>query len=233
LERDIFIDASDPALDPVFRLLGTDTFDSEELIAYELGHRWRASETLHIDLALFENHYDGLASLELGTPFVDPNTGQTIIPISNRNLSKGRTRGAEILVSYSPMERWRLSASYSYLEVSIDPSGMDINRGRFYEGASPRHQFALGSYLTLGRGVELDLHFRHVGALEELPEDPSGAGIPAYSEIDLRLSWQVSKQLRASLVGQSLLNDHHIEFGTPAARGAIQRGVYLKLAWDL
>jgi iron complex outermembrane recepter protein len=233
LERDIFIDASDPAGNPVARLLGNDDFDSEELLAYELGHRWRALENLHFDVTVFENHYDGLSSLEVGAPFTDPSDGRTVIPISSQNLTAGRTRGAEALVSFSPVEWWRLSASYSYLELDLEPSGQDINRGEFYEGASPRHQFALGSYLSLPRGFELDAHFRHVSALERLPEIPSGEGIPAYSELDVRLSWRASETMRVSLVGQNLLHDHHLEFGTPAARGAIQRSVYLKLAWKL
>src|SRR5690606_14132393 len=141
-----------------------------ELLAYELGYRWRATDNLHFDFAVFENHYSGLSSLEIGDPFVDPSDGRTVIPISNRNLTDGRARGFETLVSFSPIEDWRLSASYSYLELSLDPSGQDLNRGEFYEGASPRHQFALGSYLTLPRGFEFDVHFRYVSELERLPE---------------------------------------------------------------
>jgi iron complex outermembrane recepter protein len=156
-----------------------------------------------------------------------------VIPISSQNLTGGRTCGVETLVSFSPVERWRLSASYSYLELSLDPSGQDLNRGKFYEGASPRHQFALGSYLSLPRGWELDAQFRHISALESLPEIPTGDGIPAYSELDVRLSWRASDQMRVSIVGQNLLHDDHLEFGTPAARGAIQRSVYVKVAWNL
>ena len=233
LERDVFIAVSDPAGNPVARLLGNDDFESEELLAYELGHRWRALPNMHVDVAVFENHYDGLSSLEVGAPFTDPSDGRTVIPISSRNLTAGRAWGVETLVGFSPVEWWRLSASYSYLELSLDPSGQDINRGEFYEGASPRHQFALGSYLTLPRGFEMDAHFRYVGALESLPEIPSGEGIPAYSELDVRLSWRASETMRVSLVGQNLLHEHHLEFGTPAARGAIQRSVYLKVAWEL
>jgi iron complex outermembrane receptor protein len=229
LERDIFIDVTDSAADPVARLLGSDDFDSEELIAYELGYRWRASEVLHIDVALFENRYEGLASLEFGTPFVDPADGRTIIPITNQNLTDGRTRGVETLVTYTPFERWRLSASYSYLEISLDPRGQDINRGEFYEGASPRHQFGLGSYLTLPRGFEFDAHFRYISAIERLPEIPTGEGIPGYSELNLRLAWRATDHVTVALVGQNLLHDDHLEFGTPEARGAIRRSVYLKV----
>ncbi len=229
LERDIFIDVTDPAADPVARLLGSDDFDSEELIAYELGYRWRASEVLHIDVALFENRYEGLASLEFGTPFVDPSDGRTVIPISSQNLTDGRTRGIETLVTYTPLESWRLSASYSYLEIDLHPSGQDLNRGEFYEGASPRHQFGLSSYLTLPRGFEFDAHFRYISAIESIPDIPSGEGIPGYSELNLRLAWQATDHLTVAVVGQNLLHDDHIEFGAPEGRGAIERSVYFKI----
>lgn len=233
LERDIFIDVSDPAGNPVVRLLGNEDFAAEELVAYELGYRWRASDILHVDVSLFENHYDGLASLEVGTPFTDPQDGRTVIPIVNRNLTDGRSRGLETLITFSPFERWRLTGSYSYLDLSLDPAGQDINRGKFYDGATPRHQFALGSYLTLPRGFELDAHFRRLTSIRRLPQITTGEGIPGYSELDIHLSWRASKQMRLTVVGQNLLHDHHVEFGTPAARGAIERGVYVKIVWDL
>ena len=34
-----------------------------------------------------------------------------------------------------------------------------------------------------------------------------------------------------SLVGQNLLHDEHEEFGTPVARGALERAAYLKAEW--
>ena len=43
---------------------------------------------------------------------------------------------------------------------------------------------------------------------------------------------EVSQQLELSLVGQDLLHDHHVEFGTPAARGEIERSVYGKVTWQ-
>ncbi|MGH8018891.1 MAG: TonB-dependent receptor plug domain-containing protein [Opitutaceae bacterium] len=233
LERDVYIDASDPAGNPVFRLLGNEDFGSEELVAYEIGYRWRASETLHIDVALFENRYDDIASLELGDPFLDPETGQMVVPVVNRNLTEGRARGAEALVTFSPFARWRLSGSYSYLDMSLDSSGLDLNRGEFFDGATPRHQFALGSYLTLDGGFEVDVHFRSVSDIRRVPDIPAGEGIPGYSELDIHLSWRASDQMRIALVGRNLLHDHHPEFGTPEARGEIERSVYARIAWDL
>jgi iron complex outermembrane receptor protein len=232
LERDIFIDVTDPAGDPVARLLGNDEFGSEILTAYEAGYRWRATDTLHLDVAVFDNHYRGLASLELEAAFNDPADGRTVIPIRNRNLTTGRARGVETLVNYSPSERWRLTASHTFFTMRLDRGGLDANRGEFYEGSTPRHQFAVSSYLTLPAGFELDAQFRRVGAVRRIPLIPSGEGIPAYNELDAQLTWRASDKVRISLVGQNLLHARHVEFGPPEARGAIERGVYVRVVWD-
>lgn len=233
LERDIFIDASNPAGNPVVRILGNEDFEAEKIVAYELGYRWRASDQLHLDVALFENRYDGLASLEIEKAFVDPTDGRTVIPVVTRNLTDGRARGVETVLTYSPFDWWRLSASHSYFSMRLDPAGQDANRGEFYEGATPRHQLVLASYLSLPGDFELDAQFRRLADLKRMPQITNGTGIPGYSELDVQLSWQASRQMRISLVGQNLLHDRHVEFGSPANRGEIERGVYARIAWDL
>jgi iron complex outermembrane receptor protein len=99
------------------------------------------------------------------------------------------------------------------------------------EGATPRHQFSLRSLLDLPGGLQLDAQFRHSTRIRRLPEIASGEGIAGYSELDVRVAWQASEHLELSLVGQNLLHDHHLEFGTPQTRGEIERGVYGKAAW--
>lgn len=107
---------------------------------------------------------------------------------------------------------------------------MDLNRGQFLEGATPRHQFTLRSLLDLPHGLELDAQSRSLSRIEELPEIATGEGIAGHSELDVRLGWR-SGDMEVALVGRNLLHDHHLEFGTPASRGAIERSVYGKVAW--
>lgn len=230
LERDIDIDVTDPAGNPVVRLLGNQQFHSEKLLAYELGYRWQALPSLFIDVAAFDNHYRDLASLEAGTPFVDPTDGRTVIPIINRNLTDGRAQGVETMVSFNPLSYWRLTANYSYLDLQLDPHGLDLNRGAFLEGSTPRHQFGLRSFLDLPAGLQLDAQLRSLSAIESLPQIVSGEGLAGYTELDARLAWQASDVMRVSLVGQNLLHRYHTEFGTPEARGQLERGVYVKLS---
>lgn len=231
LERDIAVDVSDPAGDPVARLLGNRNVQSEELLAYEAGYRWQPSTQLSLDVAAFYNEYDDLMSLEVGESFLDDRTGQTIIPIFNRNLTQANATGLETLITYAATDFWRLSAHYAFIDLEVDPRGQDINRGRLYEGATPEHQVGVHSLLDLPGGIQLDAHLRYLSDVRSSPDIVDGSGIDGYTELDLRIAWQATEELEVSLVGRNLLDEHHLEFGSPESRGAIERSVYAKLAW--
>lgn len=225
LERDVSIDVADPASDPLPRLIGSKGYESEELNAYELGHRWQPLDNLSLDLAAFYNDYEDLNSLEVGAPFADE-SGKTIIPVINTNLSQGRSHGVEALLSYSPLPYWRLSGSFSYIDLEIEPRGMDVNNGRLREGSTPYRQFGLRSFLDLPAGLQLDMLFRDVGRIRSLQEDATATGIDRYAELDIRLGWKMNENVEFSVIGQNLLDEAHLEFGEPAARGEIERSVY-------
>ena len=232
-ERDVRVDATDPAGNPVFRLQGNDQFASEELIAYEAGYRWQPLEVLSLDLALFYNDYDELAAVELGTIFVDPVTGQTIIPVESQNKMHGHTTGAELQVEWQPIDGWRLSANYSYIDMDLTPEGLDLNRNERLEGSTPRNLAGLRSLLSLGDRFELDAQLRYQSRILTTPLTLAGEGVDAYTELDLRVGWRVSDQWTFSLMGQNLLHDEHPEFGPLDARGNLERAVYLKAEWRL
>jgi iron complex outermembrane receptor protein len=230
LERDILVDASDPAGNPVFRLVGSDDFHSEELLAYELGHRWQIGHDVFIDTALFYNDYDDLATLELGTPFVDA-SGRTVIPLANHNQMKGVARGLESLITYAPSPSWRLTVSYAHIDLDLKPSGLDLNRARFLEGATPKHQVAVNWFWDLPAGWQFDAQWRYLSDIEQLPDLVDGSGIDGYAELDVRIAWLASSHVELALVGHNLLHDRHVEFGTPLQAGAIERSAYAKITW--
>jgi len=233
IERDISIEITDPAgaSDPKVRLSGNRGFDSERLIAYEAGYRCQALDSVAIDLAAFYNDYDKLASLEIGEAFTEPLTQRTIVPVVNENLTEGHTKGVEILVSYTPLSNWRLTGTYSYIDVSLTPHGMDLNRGQLQEGSTPSHQFGVRSLLDLPGGFEFDIQLRSNSAVRKLPEDPQGGGVGNYTELNARLGIHVTNQVEISLNGQNLLHGHHAEFGSAAVRGEIERCVFGKLIY--
>jgi iron complex outermembrane receptor protein len=231
LERDTAIDVSDPAGNPVVRLVGNPDFNAERLTAYEIGYRWLPWSQVSLDVAAYHNRYSALASLEIGTPFVDASTGQTVIPIVNQNLNEGRAQGVEWQMEWAPLDTLRFTASYTYHDLDIEASGQDLNGGVFHEGSTPKHQLGLRSSVEITPDVSLDAHLRHVTEVESLPGFPSGEGLDEYSELDLRLAWRIAESWELSLVGQNLLDDHHFEFGPPAARGELRRAVFAKATW--
>jgi len=228
IERDIAIDITDPAGDPVARWLGNEDFESERLVAYELGDRWQPLETLSFDLALFYNDYDRLASLEFGEPFLDSD-GRTVIPVTSVNLTTGRTYGAELLVEWQPVDDWRLTASYSHIDMNLDPGGQDLNRGEWQEDATPRDIAGLRSLFTIGTRFEIDAQLRYQTRIERQPAELEI--IDGFTELDIHLGWHATEHWDLSLVGQNLLHDNHVEFGPVNQRGALERAAYVQATW--
>lgn len=227
LERDVHIDVSDPAQDPVARLLGSDSFASERLLAWELGYRFRLGQLLLVDLAAYYDVYSGLASLEVGAPFTDPGSGQTVIPIVNENLTDGVAKGGEASLTFSPARPWRLEAHYTFVRLTLEPRGQDLNNGHLLAGATPRHQVGLQSFLDLPRHFRLDLLFRYASSLPSSPQMVQGERTPAYATLDARIAWEGWRRFELSLAGRNLLEARHREFpgGTK-----MQRAVFAKLA---
>jgi iron complex outermembrane receptor protein len=187
-------------------------------------------QRMSFDLALFYNDYDRLDSLEFGTPYIGPD-GRTIIPIINQNLTTGHTSGGELLVEWSPLDFWHLTASFTHLDMTLTPQGADLNRNAWIEGSTPRNMGGLRSLLSLGQRFEIDALLRRQSRIHRIPAVVTGEGIPGYAELDLRLGWHLSENLELALVGQNLLHDEHVEFGPPASRGALERAAYVKATW--
>ncbi len=193
-------------------------FESEELLAWELGYRIQPHPELLLDVAAFYNVYDNLRSQEppAGRPF----------PITLANELEAETWGVELRSNFQPVQGWRLQVTYAWLdkELRLDPDSRDTTRG-VGEGNDPEHRVSLRSLFDLPGGFEVDGWLRYVSAL------PSPA-VDDYTELDVRLGWRASDGLELALVGQNLLHGSHEEFG-PANlfREAVERSFHGKATW--
>jgi iron complex outermembrane receptor protein len=213
IDRELFVPARPP-----FLLAGGPTFDSEELLAYELGYRIQPYQRLSLSLATFYNAYNNLRSIEQVNP-------PARLPVVIGNGLKGESYGAEFTGDYRVAERWRLRAGYTELQIHIrlKPGSTDTTLGSG-ESHDANRQFFLRSSLDLPRHIELDSTFRYVSRI-------TNQSVPAYGELDLRLGWRPNPSLEFSLVGQNLLHNQHVEFGSPNARREIERSMYGKVIW--
>lgn len=202
---------------------GTD-FESEILLAYEVGYRAQVSPRLAASLALFYNRYDDVRSTSL--------TPVTILPFYFANNLAGETHGFEFSIDYRATDWWRLHGSYNLLEehLHIKPGQADLNSAR-NETADPEQQFSVRSSLDLPHNWTMDADLRWV---DTLPINSGGAPatVPAYAEMDVRLAWRPRPDLELSLAGRNLLHDQHPEYGPRgAARLEIKRSFLGKISW--
>lgn len=216
-------DLKEPTQFPIL-LEGSSDFESETLIAYELGYRAALTSKVSASVATFYNDYSDLRSVSF--------TPATIIPFFFANNLEGETHGIELSATYQPLGWWRLRAGFDVLKESlhVKPGEVDINHA-LNETADPERQFSLNSSFDLPRNVEFNAGLRSV---DKIYTNNGGvlAIVPKYTDMNLRLGWQATRQLELSVAGQNLLHKHHPEFGVPdPTRVEILRAVYGKVSW--
>jgi iron complex outermembrane receptor protein len=195
-------------LPAVVAVFGSHQFNSEDLLAYELGYRVQATSNLSLDIATFYNNYSNLRTAEPGAPFVEGSPAPTdvVIPFVASNKMSGGTYGVELFADWKVVPKWRLVGSYSYLQMdihknanSLDPTPDNPN------GSSPRHQWYLRSSIDLPKHFDQDTTLRFVDHLPSL-------NLPNYYSLDAHLGWKPVTNLELSIGGQNLLNNWHLEF---------------------
>jgi iron complex outermembrane receptor protein len=223
-------------------LNGSRTYDSEELLAFELGYRVQPIDTASIDVAAFYNIYDNLRTISPrrvapdGTPLPEPGLGGTPPNLTGEvafdvgNFMEGETYGVEIAGDWRPLETWKVRAGYSILDIQLHLEGPAVYDplSESAEESSPHHQFFVRSLADLPFDLQLDTNFRWV---DRLPSQ----GVNGYGTLDARLAWLPTDQLEVSVVGQNLLDKGHREFGTSnlvmTEATKVEQGVYAKIVW--
>lgn len=220
------------------RQRGNTDFKSEELLAYELGYRAQVTDNFSMDVATFRNIYHRLRVSLAGAVEPGPVAGTFILPLKFQNGMNGETAGAELAINWQLIHWWKLYGTYTFLDMELHADQGVPTSAEAAEDQSPRHQAYLQSSWDLPHNVEFDLMGRLVDKVRGF--NLSGAAgvadkVNAYLSLDSRLSWRPRKNLEITVVGQSLLDPHHPEFGTNAFLKAplveLKRGVYSTVTW--
>jgi iron complex outermembrane receptor protein len=179
-------------------LVGDADFRSEKLTAYELGAKLQAGARASVSLNAFYNVYDDLRSIEF-----TPGRG---LPLRWGNRLAGHTYGLEAWGDVQVADWWRVSGSVAYID----------ERFRFAPGATrllgpkqvandPKYDVQLKSLMTLRPGVAFGANLRYVSPLPE-------PRIPAYVELNSRLTWDVTPNVQLGVSGRNLLHRAHREY---------------------
>ncbi|MBI3839856.1 MAG: TonB-dependent receptor [Planctomycetia bacterium] len=208
---------------------------AENVMSYEIGYRAAPTDDFTWDIAGYISEYHNLFGFgPPGVPFLlpPPPNFVVLIPVPFANNTRALTYGFETTATYRLSESWRLYGSYSLFEAQAQTTETFNIAVPAITGGTPHNVVYLRSSWDLANNVQFDLIGRYVDRVTAPTQD-----IPKYIEMDTRLSWRATKTLEFSLVGQNLLNPHHLEYrdNFPATMGMhsteVRRGVYGMVTW--
>jgi iron complex outermembrane recepter protein len=225
-DEDLFQPA--PGYTYLFRLVGSLDFESETVIAYELGYRAQIGAKVSGSLSAFYNDYNHVRSTSDTIALDQP----SLITTYFENNLQAQTYGFELNGNYQAQSWWRLHAGYDLLKENVwsRPGTADVNDG-LNETADPQQQVMLRSSMDLPYRIELDVAGRWIDTVHNNSGSTPGT-VPSYGEMDARIGWHATERLELSVVGQNLLHDRHPEAGFPGpAQEQIARAVFGKVSY--
>jgi len=213
----------------VMAIIGDTRSESEDLWAFEIGHRIRITDRFFVDSTAFYNRYDDLRTHRLQVPFPEllPLPPHFVIPLMQENGMEGRVYGVELMGNWQVTDGWQLAAGYTYLQMDLGLKTADVTTsGATEEGESPQHQVQVQSHLDLPHHIEFDTMAYYADHLPALD-------IPSYVRVDVRLGWHPSDALEFSVCVQNLFDKRHQEFDPieGVVPSSMNRSIYGKLIW--
>jgi len=203
-----------------FTTVGNPTFKSEELIAYEIGARYKAAEHVALDLALFYNDYNDIRHIP-ATP-----------PLTFTNTLEIESYGAELAFDWQPTSNWQTRASLTALQMDFDyPAGTSTTNGG--ESLSPHWQSTILSRYAINSEWSISGNLRYVDRIKKTNAVTTVVDqVNAYITADLRLGWTPRDNFEVALVGRNLMSPNRREFISEIHRDATEtpRSVYIQ-AW--
>lgn len=209
------VNLHDTLVPSILILTGNKDFRTEKLTAFQAGTRIQLSDAASLSISGYYNLYDDLRSVEWGRQDALP------LLLNWGNKMEGDVYGVEVWGDVQPTPWWRLSAGFAAMHQNLrfEPDASDVNRLNA-AGNDPDFQASLRSATALGRRWHWNLVLRHVDSLP----DPH---VPAYTELDTSLVFDVSRSLQLSVSGTNLLHKRHLEYEQAGATvgNMVERGV--------
>jgi iron complex outermembrane receptor protein len=191
-------------------LQGNAAYESENLIAYELGYRGDVSEDMFLDVTMFYNDYS-----DLRTTVVSGGGGGATF-LTSTNDGYGESYGLEIASVIGITDDFDVRLSSTYLKQTFHSKGTAATGAlERDEERSPEWQHSVHANYRVNDEVSLNANAFYV---DELTTYTTSAGtrtqgkIDAYVRLDLGVSWKPEENIEIKLVGQNLTDSYHQEF---------------------
>ena len=140
------------------------------------------------------------------------------------NGGEGRLSGLEGWGDWTPVPQWRLVGGFTLMHESFRLREGAVDLGGSSLGNDPKRTASLRSLWNITPRHELDVSARYMGAL------PSPR-VPAYTVLDVRVGWRVSRALDLSLLVANVLDREHREFADATVGVVLGRSAFLKATW--
>lgn len=221
IDRDLYAPTTPPVVNgvPQYALGGGPDFVSEIADVVEVGYRSQPVARVSWSITAFYSEYDDLRTLELNAP------GPGLV---FKNMAEAETYGMEMWGSWQPFSHWRLHGGLAVqkIDVELKPGSLDLSKTTGLANGDPEYSSMIRSTYDISDRARLNATLRHIAEVE-------GFKLPAYTALDVHISWAVMPKLEASLVGQNLLDNRHSEFGAAPGRSEFERSLFAKLVWGL
>ena len=214
LERDLITVLPVPQILGGFAtLIGNNDVRSEDLTGFEAGYRYFAQPKWSVEVSAFYFIYDDISSISATAGAPPPGFPPPVLVFGND--TEVDTRGFEIEVNLLPVDWWRVTMSYSLLDIDVD-LGSGVISLVDTEESNPQNQFVFRSLVELPGDFEFDASLYYVDGLSDvIPAQVPGdktSNVTQYVRLDLRLGYKPTDWLELSLVGQNLTDTRHHEF---------------------
>jgi iron complex outermembrane receptor protein len=189
--------------------IGNPNLESEQLLALESGYRTEPVSNLSFDLTGFLNFHHGVVET---TPIAAPALSldpvpHLELPIGPVNSGSGISYGAEIGSRWKVSDQFTLSASYSYLCVSL-PSPID-DTGTFslltLDRTAPSHQAQLRASYDITKDIQVNAANYFVGTIDR-------PHVGSYFRTDLNVVWKLHQNVELQGGVRNLFDPEHPEF---------------------
>jgi iron complex outermembrane receptor protein len=212
----------------VLRIVGNPNIHAERLNAFELGYRIQPGPKVSFDLATFYNHYTDLIAPELAQPFFEAGPpSRLVLPLVQDNDVRGISFGGEFAAKWTPVNVLSFTAAYSFIAIDTTQAPETFgNPATELNGATPRHQLALGSSTKLARTLTVNTTLGFV-------DRRTSQNVPGYTHLDSGLVWRPLQAGEFRLGAENMFNKEHIGFIDPQAGLSTRLGrtFYAKAIW--